>query len=400
MAMRPLALGRFPLTNIGTQDGIHAPVPRERMTESARKLRDIYAITPGAPILHREFGFMEGMVERWREEGMPQDAPMEEVFHYDPPGDHGLGGLGWCESEFWPSFDPKVVEDRGDYEVVQDYVGRKLLCFKGRRQGFMPEYLDHPVKDLATWERDVKWRLDPTTPDRYADLGKRMALAKAAAAEGRLIVQNVVGGYMYLRSLIGPTGLLFAFYDQPDLIHECMRAWLELADAVTARHQEHVTIEMVYFGEDICYNKGPLISPEMVREFLFPYYQQLLTSVKARNIDRRRRVLFQLDTDGYAPSVIALYREIGMDAMLPFEVASGCDVVEIGKQWPELVMCGGIDKRVLATDPKTIDAHVERIIPAMRARGGYIPTCDHAVPLEVSYENYLHYRERCVELGG
>jgi hypothetical protein len=36
----------------------------------------------------------------------------------------------------------------------------------------------------------------------------------------------------------------------------------------------------------------------------------------------------------------------------------------------------------------------------MRERGGYIPTCDHGVPEEVPYENYLHYRKRCVELGG
>jgi len=43
---------------------------------------------------------------------------------------------------------------------------------------------------------------------------------------------------------------------------------------------------------------------------------------------------------------------------------------------------------------------VERIIPVMRAQGGYIPTCDHGVPVEVSYKNYLHYRQRCVELGG
>jgi len=35
-----------------------------------------------------------------------------------------------------------------------------------------------------------------------------------------------------------------------------------------------------------------------------------------------------------------------------------------------------------------------------RARGGYIPTCDHGVPEEVSYANYLHYRRRCVEWGG
>ena len=42
---------------------------------------------------------------------------------------------------------------------------------------------------------------------------------------------------------------------------------------------------------------------------------------------------------------------------------------------------------------------VERILPAMRRRGGYIPHCDHSVPEEVSLENYLHYRKRCIELG-
>ena len=44
--------------------------------------------------------------------------------------------------------------------------------------------------------------------------------------------------------------------------------------------------------------------------------------------------------------------------------------------------------------------HDERILPAMRARGGYIPTCDHGVPPEVPWQNYLHYRRRCVEIGG
>jgi uroporphyrinogen decarboxylase len=99
--------------------------------------------------------------------------------------------------------------------------------------------------------------------------------------------------------------------------------------------------------------------------------------------------------------VIPLYQEsIGLDVMSPFEVAAGCDVVENGKQFPGVAMFGGIDKRVLAQGRKAIDAHVERILPAMRARGGYIPTCDHGVPEEVPYEDYLYYRKRCIELGG
>ena len=88
-----------------------------------------------------------------------------------------------------------------------------------------------------------------------------------------------------------------------------------------------------------------------------------------------------------------------MDVMSPFEVASGCDVVEIGRQYPELAMFGGIDKRVLAQGKEAIDAHLEYIFPTMRARGGYIPTSDHGVPEEVTLENYRYYRSRAIELG-
>ena len=88
-----------------------------------------------------------------------------------------------------------------------------------------------------------------------------------------------------------------------------------------------------------------------------------------------------------------------MDVMSPLEVASGCDVVEIGEQYPGLVMSGGIDKRILAESKEAIDAMVDRIFPAMQKRGGYIPTCDHGVPAEVPYENYLHYRKRALEFA-
>jgi uroporphyrinogen decarboxylase len=374
-------------------------VPRAQMTAPARKLRDTYAITPGAPLFRREFGYY--CLERWYEQGLDRDADLAAEFSYDPPGNHALGALGWCEAAFVPQFEEKVLEDRGPHELIQDCAGRHLLVFRGRRSGFMPEYVDHPVKDMKTWQQDCKWRMDPATAARWEDFDGRIAEARAAAAEGRMISQRVVGAYMYLRSLIGPGEVLYAFYDMPDVIHDCMRTWLRLADAVTARHQQHVTFDELFFGEDICYNHGPLISPEMMREFLFPYYRQLVENVRRRQIDRARHMYVHIDTDGYAVPVIDLYREqIGMDVMSPFEVAAGCDVVEIARRWGDLAVFGGIDKRVLARGNDQIDRLVERILPAMRARGGYIPTCDHGVPEEVSLENYRHYRKRCIELGG
>jgi len=216
-----------------------------------------------------------------------------------------------------------------------------------------------------------------------------------------MIQQNVIGGYLYLRSLIGPMDLMYAWYDMPDVVHDCMKTWLELADAVTARFQQHLSFDELFFGEDICYNHGPLCSPAMMREFILPYYQQLKANLRSRQIDKSRHMYFQIDTDGFADPVIPIYREsCGMDVMSPFEVASHCDVVRTSKEYPDLVMFGGIDKRILAQGKKAIDRMVERILPPMRARGGYIPTCDHSVPLEVSLENYRHYRKRCLELGG
>ncbi|OPZ28558.1 MAG: Uroporphyrinogen decarboxylase (URO-D) [Lentisphaerae bacterium ADurb.BinA184] len=382
-------------------DGVHALVPPERTAPGARKLRDYYARVPGAPFYRCEFG--NGYyftMERWKDEGMPQDVPLAELFGFDPPGAVELWGLGWCEAAFQPGFETRIIEDRGECEVVQDGAGRHVLFFKGRRSGFMPEYLEHPVRDRRTWEENVKWRMNPASPERQAELDKRITEVLPDVARGFVVTQRCVGGYMYLRSLIGPEKLLYAFYDMPDVVHDCMKTWFELADSITARCQQHLTFDQFFIGEDICYNHGPLISPDMIREFLFPYYQQLLTNLRARQIDRARHLHFQVDTDGFLDPVIELYAELGMDVMSPFEVASGCDVVRSARQYPWLAINGGIDKRILATTPRQIDRHVEAILPPLLERGGYYPTCDHGVPLEVSYANYLHYRKRCLELGG
>jgi uroporphyrinogen decarboxylase len=148
-------------------------------------------------------------------------------------------------------------------------------------------------------------------------------------------------------------------------------------------------------GEDICYNHGLLISPDMVHEFLLPYYHDVVSGARAR---QKQKLYFFVDTDGWAGPAIPLYREVGMDGMFPFEVASGCDVVEIARTWPDLIIQGGIDKRVLAAGKEQIEAFLQHVLPPMVRRGGYAPTCDHGVPDNVPYENYMYYRRRLCEL--
>ena len=370
------------------------------MTETAsmiRKYRDTYARVPRTGLIQKTFGLWM-CLDAWRADGLPQDVDLNEFFQFDPPGQFELWQLGWCEAQFFPQFETKVLEERGETEIVQDHAGRRLLCFKGKRQGFMPEYVGHPVTVRKSFEEQVLWRMDPATPERLAAIDATLDAARQAEAAGMMISQRIIGCYMYLRSLMGPEEVLYAFYDDPELVHRCLQGWFRLADAVTARYQQAVTFDEVFFAEDICYNHGPLISPEMIREFLFPYYQQLLANIRSRQRDRSRHLYVQLDTDGDCRPVIELYRDgIGCEVFSPLEVASGCDPVELGRKYPELVFQGGFDKRILAAGRDAIDREVDRIFPVMYERGGYVPTCDHGVPSEVNWRDYLHFRRRCLE---
>ena len=361
-----------------------------------QRMRAMYEFAPFDHLYRTEFYIWEEALVRWKFEGLPDDWDEANYFGFDGSGRSEVGlHLGWCEPPFIPAYEAKVLETNGDYEIIQDPAGRTLKVFAGRRHGFMPDYLSHLVSNMSDWEA-VAPRLDSNNPERWSGLAERARAGREEAdTSGGILTQRIIGGYMYLRALIGPEGLLYMIHDQPEVIHAAMSAWLDLADVALARVQAEVEIDEVFMAEDICYNHGLLISPASVREFLLPYYGQMLTNARSR---QKRKLHFQVDTDGDCRPAIPLYYEVGMTAMSPFEAASGCDVVEIAQKYPELVMTGGIDKRVLAAGKDAIDSHLNHILPFMVERGGYYPTCDHGVPDDVSLENYLHYRRRACEM--
>ncbi len=363
---------------------------------SAQRLRATYKFEPVDHLFRREFYIWSEAIERWKTEGLPADADFNKYFGFDEPGDIGIGHLGWCEPQLVPPFETKVLETGEDYEIVQDWAGRTVKVFKGRRHGFMPTYLKHAVASDRDWAEDVGPRMSVDAPGRWDKFPETIARMQAADKQGTMIVLTCVGGYMYLRAMMGPEEVCYMFVDNPGLIHKMMQSWLELADAVAARIQPHVEIDILYLAEDICYNHGLLISPDMVREFIFPYYEQLQDNIRSRQ--KHKGLYFQVDTDGNCDEALGLYSSIGLDVMTPFEVAAGNDVVEIAKKYPNLVILGGIDKRVMAAGKEAIDEHLNRIIPFMVKRGGFVPTCDHGVPDNVSLENYMYYRKRLMEL--
>ncbi|MDD4543339.1 MAG: uroporphyrinogen decarboxylase family protein [Clostridia bacterium] len=373
--------------------------------EQLKKMtKDFYTMKPDAPIALEEFGYY--CKDEWIDKGyIKEGEDMNKLFGFERLQNYYLPGLSGTVAPFIPRFKEEIIESDDLYEIAKDKAGRTVKYFKGKRDGFMPQYLDFPVKDKKTWD-DIKWRLDYASEERNEDLKRDIEKAIPIVKKGYHTVMYIVGAFMYLRSLIGGEEILYMIYDNPQLIHTCMRKWLEFSDYVTSKYQDHVRIDELLFDEDICYNHGPLISPDQIRSFLFPYYKELIQGVRDRNSKLSKSdkedvykqskgydLVIHVATDGDCRPIIPVYKEIGMNYMSPMEVASGCDVVQIRKDHPDIRIKGGIDKRILAHSKEAIKAEIDRILPFMKKHGGYLPTCDHGVPPEVPFENYVYFRE-------
>ena len=60
---------------------------------------------------------------------------------------------------------------------------------------------------------------------------------------------------------------------------------------------------------------------------------------------------------------------------------------------------GGVDKRAMARGGVVLEEEIRRVEPVLRD-GGFIPSCDHGIPSDVSWQNYLHYVRLLAELCG
>ena len=67
-------------------------------------------------------------------------------------------------------------------------------------------------------------------------------------------------------------------------------------------------------------------------------------------------------------------------------------------------MTGGqmikLDKRALARGGKNMEDEIMRVVPPLLRDGGFIPGCDHGVPPDISWQNFIEYTRLLAKLTG
>ncbi len=194
------------------------------------------------------------------------------------------------------------------------------------------------------------------------------------------------GGFWFPRELLGIERHLYSFFDQPELYDRILNDLANYQLKILQKLYTVCTPQFMTFAEDMSYNKGPMLSKKMFDRFLLPYYKRVVPFIR----EHGTRVL--VDSDGDITEMIPWLTQAGIEGALPLEYQAGVDIVNIREKFPDFLMVGGFNKRVMKDGREKMEQEFGRILPVMRA-GRYIPSVDHQTPPDVSLENYRVYAE-------
>jgi uroporphyrinogen-III decarboxylase len=355
------------------------------------RFRAAMAFEPLDRPCHVEWGFWEETHARWLQEGLPEQVTYPAFAYLSGASDlfrhFDVLRFGYLlpGQYYLPPFPVQVLEEDEHYRLERNERGVLVRTNKANRT--IPQFLDYPVKSLPDYEA-LRERLRPQMELRYPADWPQLARAMREQ-QHTLVCTHMDGFFAYPRELMGLEGLLYALYDDPGLIRALVRDRLDFYREVYERAIRDTAPDFAFLWEDMCYRGGPLLSPEMFREYLLPAYRELTGFLRGLGV---RNII--VDSDGNVTQLLPLWLEGGVTGVLPFEVRAGMDVVKLGEQFPTLQILGGIDKTEVARGPAAIDAELARVLPAMGRRGGYCTALDHWVPPQISLEDYRYFVAR------
>jgi uroporphyrinogen decarboxylase len=340
-----------------------------------------------------DFSFWDETLPVWHKQGLPEWVHLENSDDFF--GMDTFSHLTGVTPGLYPLFEEKVIEERGDYQVLQQPDGVWVL--KRKSMSSIPQHLRHLLVDRESWEAHYKPRLEPDNPGRYpVDWDQRVAEWKNP---DRDYVIQLPGGSLFgwIRDWMGLENVAMLIYDDPVLFEEMVESLADCAIGLLTRILDTGgRFEGLSMWEDMAYRSGPLISPTHFKRFLVPHYRRIADLMHRYGVD-----VIWLDSDGDVSQLVPLWLDAGINCMFPIEVGTwGADPVAYRKEYgKDLLMLGGFDKRILADSKEAIKKEVHRLTPLLE-EGGYIGFCDHRVPPDVRLENYWYYLELVREIWG
>lgn len=114
----------------------------------------------------------------------------------------------------------------------------------------------------------------------------------------------------------------------------------ECAKILVKLYKEYDLVPLLFCGEDVCNNQGPMVAPEFLRQHYFPVFQRIIEPLVNAGI----RLIYHCDGD--VRPVVADFLRIGFSGLQGFQYERGVDLNELrklrGPQGEELLFFTGL----------------------------------------------------------
>ena len=290
-----------------------------------------------------------------------------------------------------PHFEEKVIERRPGTLIVQDWKGNICEISDEFDVTYLREAIDFvtrswlkcPVESRADWP-DMARRYDPDDATRFpADFTARCEQLRQRDYPSGL---SLSGPFWQLREWLGFEQLCMLLLDDPTFAQELIDFWEHFVTRLLRQTFKHYVPDFVLINEDMAYKEKPMIGPDMCRRFLLRCWRNWAELCRDAGVP-----IYEVDSDGNVAELIPVWIEAGFICNSPQEVAAGNDLPAYRSQYgTRMAYRGGVDKRAMAKGGAVLRSEIDRLRPAIDA-GGFIPSCDHGIPADVSWPNFVDY---------
>jgi len=243
--------------------------------------------------------------------------------------------------------------------------------------------VDYPIKNREDYKN---W----TAPNPYDD--ERVAPLKNAIKynENRIaLLAGILGPFTTAAMLMGYEEMSVAFYEDPELVRDLLKEGAKFS-LVCGKALIEAGADSLIMGDDLGYNSGLFISPEMMREYVLPVIDDMVTELQKAG----GKVI--LHCDGNVNKIMSDIADTGMNAFHPMERKANMDIKYIKENYGKK-MCLFGNVNTSTTLPfgsfEDIEEEVKECLRIAGPGGGYVIGSDHSISQGIPVENAFHFFE-------
>lgn len=238
------------------------------------------------------------------------------------------------------------------------------------------------VSVISDWESFEKYEWPDMKAQDYSKIEK---IAPYLPDGMKILVLGPGGVLENVMELVGYDNLCYMLYDEPELVKE-------IFDNVGSRIVEYYnsvagadTVGVLVSNDDWGFNTQSFLSPEMMREYLFPWHKKIVETIHSYG-----KPVILHSCGNYSQVIDDVIDDLKYDARHSYED----NIIPVEDAYESLngriAVVGGIDVNYLAKKtPEEIENRCRLMLERSWERGGYALGSGNSIADYISDENYL-----------